>query len=130
MSWPKTALRHPGCVSHLWRCAHQQLPVAHFPPAIPLQQEVPPSTTQLFGFARPKDNFADFNSRTTAVFGETCLLPPPAETFLKQNRGKIRCLIQAVLKVVPTSARLWERGARRFVGGLCVKRLDEVSTFF
>ena len=34
-----------------------------------------------------------------------CLLPPPAGGSLKQNRGKIGCLIQAILKVVSAPAR-------------------------
>ena len=41
-------------VSHPWRCAQQQPPVAYSPPAKLLQQQVPPLTTQLFGSARPK----------------------------------------------------------------------------
>ena len=44
----------PSRVSHPWRCAHQQPPVAYSSPAQPLQRRGPPSTSQLFGSARPK----------------------------------------------------------------------------
>ena len=61
---------------------------------------------------------------------KNCLLPPPAEGSLRQNPGKIGRSIQAVLKVVPAPARLWERGARYFVVRLCVlERLDEAAMF-
>ena len=49
---------------------------------------------------------------------------------MKQNRGKIGCLIQAVLKGVSAPARFWERGARCFVGRLCLRRPDEAAMFF
>ena len=37
-SWSRTALRHPSRVSHPWRCAQHQPPVAYFLPAKSLQQ--------------------------------------------------------------------------------------------
>ena len=45
------ALRRPSRVSHPWRCAHQQPPVAYSSPAKPLQQRRPLSTSCLFGSA-------------------------------------------------------------------------------
>ena len=66
---------------------------------------------------------------TTAI--STCVLPSSAGGLLKQNRGKIGCLILVVLKVVSTPACFWERGARCFVGRfLCVRGLEEATTFF
>ena len=44
--------------------------------------------------------------------------PPSWPRSLKQNRGKIWCLIQAGRQVVSVPARFWERGARCFVGRL------------
>ena len=38
-SWSRTALRRQSRVSHPWRCAHQQLPVAYLPYAKPLQRK-------------------------------------------------------------------------------------------
>ena len=50
---------------------------------------------------------------------------------MRQNPGKIRRSIQAVLKVVFAPAQLWERGARYFVVRLYVlERLDEAAAFF
>ena len=68
----------------------------------------------------------------TAVPGEiNCLLPPPTGGSLRQNRGKIGRLIQAVLKVVSAPARFWESGARCFVVRLCVlERLGEAAACF
>ena len=45
---PKSCLQPP------WRGAQPQPRVAYFPPPNPLQQRRPPSTTQLFGPAKPK----------------------------------------------------------------------------
>ena len=58
-----------------------------------------------------------------------CLLPPPAGGSSRQNRGKIGCSIQAVLKVVSAPARFWERGARCFVGRFALG-LDEAAACF
>ena len=38
-SWSTAALRRQRRVFHPWRCAHQQLPVANFPLAKPLQRQ-------------------------------------------------------------------------------------------
>ena len=48
------AMPHPSRVSHSWRCAHQQPPVAYFPPAKPLQLRGPLSTSHFFSFTRPR----------------------------------------------------------------------------
>ena len=52
--WSRTALRRPSRVSHPWRCAQHQPPVAYSPPATPLQQRRPPSTSHFFGSTRPR----------------------------------------------------------------------------
>ena len=90
-----------SCVSHPWRCAQHQPPVAYFPQVKLLQQQGPPPTTQLFGYARPKKRILkglQFHPPgTTAVSGKIkCLLPPSAGGSLRQNPGKIGCSIQAV----------------------------------
>ena len=43
---------------------------------------------------------------------------------MRQNQGKIKCSIQAVLKVVSAPVRFWECGARFFLG------LDEAAAVF
>ena len=72
-------------------------------------------------------------SRTTAVPVRRvpCLLLPTAGGSLRQNPGKIGRLIQAVRKVIPASARFWDRGARWFVVRLCVLEQpgDELQRF-
>ena len=47
--WSRTALRRLSRVSHPWRCAQQQPPMAYFPPAKSLQRQGSPSTSQFFG---------------------------------------------------------------------------------
>ena len=95
----------------------------------------PPSTSHLFGSTRPRRQIQrrliyglKFHPRCTkTVSGDiNCLLPPPAGGSSRQNQGKIGCLIQAVIKVVPAPARFWERGARCFVVRLCV--LEQLVT--
>ena len=50
---------------------------------------------------------------------------------MRQNREKIGCLIQAVLKVVSAPARFWDRGACCFVVRLFVlEQLGEASTLY
>ena len=49
-----TALRRQSHVSHPWRCAHQQPPMAYSPPVQPLHRRGPPLTSHLFGSVRPK----------------------------------------------------------------------------
>ena len=44
----------PKSGSDPWRCTHQQSPVTYSPPAQPLLRRGPPSTSHLFGSARPK----------------------------------------------------------------------------
>ena len=61
-SWSRTALRHETRVSHPWKCAQQQPPVAYSPPAKPLQRREPPSTSRLFGSPDRRDRIEDFNS--------------------------------------------------------------------
>ena len=66
MFWPRRALRRQSRVSHLWRCAHQQPPVAYFPPAKPLQLRGPLPTSHFFCF-KPRGElqegkFIDFDS--------------------------------------------------------------------
>ena len=93
--WSRTALRRPSRVSYLWRCAQQQPPVAYFPPAKSLQQQIPPSTSHLFGSTRPKRRIQRRNiyglqfypSGTTAVF-RNCLLSPPARGLSRQNPAR------------------------------------------
>ena len=119
-SWSSTALRRPSRISHPRKRARRQPPPAYFPPVKYLQQQGPPSTTQLFGSARPKRRsvtILQFHPPgTTTVSGEiNCLLPPLAGGSLRQNPGKIGCSIQAVFKVVFVPTRFWERGARCFV---------------
>ena len=81
-SWSRTALRRPSRVSHSWRCAQRQPPVAYFPPAKPLQQQGPPWIIQLFGSARPKRRILKELQRhppgTRAVSGEIKLLAAPS----------------------------------------------------
>ena len=98
--WSRTALWRPRRVSHTWRCAQQQPPVAYFPPAKPLQQQEPPSTTQLFGSARPKRRILKgllqlHPPDTTAVSGEIdCLLPPPTKRVIETKSGQNRMFDQ------------------------------------
>ena len=54
-SWSRTVLWSLSRVSRSWRCGQQPL-VVYFPSAKPLQQQGPPSTTQLFGSTCPKRN--------------------------------------------------------------------------
>ena len=66
-----TALRRPSRVSHPWRCAQHQPPVAYFPPAKHLRQRRPYSTSHLVGSTQPKRQIYGlrfYPSRTTAVF--------------------------------------------------------------
>ena len=133
-------MQRPSRVSHPWRCAQQQLPVANSPPAKSLRQRRSPSTSHLLGSTRPRRRIQrrqiyglQFHPPgMTAVSGEiNCLLPPPAGGLSRQNRCKIGRLIQAVLKVVSATARFWDRSARCFVVGLYVlERLGEVAAFF
>ena len=132
-----TPLPKRGCPGKQRRCGAQVVSLtlgdahnhsrrcAYFSPAKPLQQQGSPSTTQLFGYVRLKRSILkglQFHlPGTTAVSGEiNCLLPVPAGGPLRQNTGKLGCSIHAVLKVVSTPARLWERSARCFVMKLCV----------
>ena len=92
MSWPTTALLRQSCVSHHWRCAHQQSPVTYFQPAEPLQRRESPITNRVFGSARPRRRILrehQFNTpRITALSGETTsFLTPSAKGSLKQNWG-------------------------------------------
>ena len=124
----------PKLCLHPWRCAQQQPPVAYFPPAKPLQWRRPPSTTRLFGSARPKRRILKGlqlrpPGTTISVSGEiNCLLHPPAGGSSRQNQDKIGCSTQAVLKVVSSPVRFWERGARCFVGRFMLG-LDEAAAF-
>ena len=54
---------------------------------------------------------------------------PPAGGSSRQNQDKIRCSIQAVLKVVSAPAHFWDRGARYLVGRF-VLGLGDASAFF
>ena len=101
----ENVLRCPNRISHPWRCAHHQPPVAYFPPAKPQRQRRSPSTSHLFGSARPRRRIQrrqmyglQFHPPgTTTVSGEiNCLLPPPAGGLWRQNRYKIGRSIQAV----------------------------------
>ena len=101
-----------------------QPPVAYFPLARPLQQQRPPSTSQLSDSTQPMRQMYGLKFHppgTTAVSGEiNCLLPPPAGGSLRQNPGKIEYLNQPVPKVVFAPACFWECGARFFAVRLCV----------
>ena len=48
---------------------------------------------------------------------------------MRQNQGKIGCLILAVMKAVPAPARFCERGARCFVEKFPLG-LDEAAALF
>ena len=107
ISWWATALRCPCHVSHPWRCAQQQPPVAYFLPLKPLRQQRLPSTSHLFGSTRSRRRIQrrqiyglQFHPTVTTADSGNCLLPPPARGSLRQNLYKTGCLIQAVLKVV------------------------------
>ena len=111
-----------------------QPPVGYFPPAWPLQRRRLPSTSQLFCSTRLRRRILrghQFNTPcTSAVSGWNQLPAPPGGGSYKHNQGKIWYLIQPALKVVSASACVWERGARWFVGRLCVRGLEEAATFF
>ena len=100
------------------------------------EQRGSPFFSRVFGSAQPKRRIlrgCQLNTpccTTTAFSGGTSFLPPPGGGPLKQNRGKIGCSIQAVLKILSVPGRFWERGPRCFVRRLCVRRLDEAATFF
>ena len=87
------------------------------PSAKPVQQQIPPSTSHLFGSTRPRRRIQGRNTYglqfhppgTTAASG-TCLLPLPAEGLSRQNQCKIGCLIQAAFKVVSAPARFGDHG--------------------
>ena len=95
------ALRRPICVSHSWRCAHQQPPVAYFPSAKRLELRGPLSTSHLFGSTRPRIRISRLRlhtSHTTAVSSRlvTFLLLPFAGGSSRQIQEKLGCLILAV----------------------------------
>ena len=133
-------LRRLSRVSHPWRCAQQQPPVAYFPPAKPLRQRKSPSTCHLFGSTRPRRRIQRRQiyelqlhpPSTTAVSVEiNYLLPSSAGGLWRHNQCEIRRSIQAVLKVVPAPACFWDRGARCFVVRVCVlEQLDKNGALF
>ncbi|CAN0419336.1 unnamed protein product, partial [Ascophyllum nodosum] len=107
------------------------------PPAKPPQQRRPPPTSQFFGSTWPRRQILRrvrlHTPRTAAVSSRrvTCLLLPIAGGLLRQNRGKIGLLIQAVRKAIFAPARFWDRGARYFVVRLYVLEQlgDELQRF-
>ena len=134
----RTALRRPSRVSHPWKCAHHQPPVAYSSPVTFLRQQEPPSISHLFGSLQPRGRIQrrkkygpQFHPPETTAASGNCLLPPPARGLLKQNPDKIGRSIQAVLKAVSAPTRFWERGVRCFAVRLWVwERQDEVAAFF
>ena len=72
-SWSRTVLRRQSRVSHPWRWAHQQPPVAFSPPAKLLQRRGLHFTSRVFGSAQPRRRIlrgCQLNTpRTTAVSG-------------------------------------------------------------
>ena len=71
--WSTTMLQRQSRVSHPWKCAHQQPPVAYVPPAKPLQRQGSPITSRIFGSSQPRRRIIrghKFNTpRTTKVSG-------------------------------------------------------------
>ena len=97
-SWSRMALRCPSHVSHSRRCGETSKATGttfdHSTLWFCQTEEPFLRTTQLLP------------PGTTAVFKEiTCLLPAPAGGSFRQNRGKVGCSIQAILKVVSVPAR-------------------------
>ena len=102
------ALRRPHRVSHLWRCAHQQPPVAYFPPAKPLQRQGLPFISRVFGSVKPRRRVLrerqPHTPCNTAASGVTSFLLPPGGGSYKQVQGIILCSILAGLQDVSVPA--------------------------
>ena len=133
MPWWATALRCPSRVSHPWRCAHQQPPMAYFPPTKPLQRRRPLFTSYLW-FCWTEET----NSRTSILYASyysSCfwwIINQQAPFWLRAietKSGQIWCSIPACRQVVSAPALFWERGARCFVGRLSLGRWVRLQRF-
>ena len=85
-------MRRPNCVSHSWKCAHHQPPVAYFSPVKPPRQRISPSTSHLFFYSTEEANCKNlWSSIPSAWYDRWKLLAAPScrrviETKLGQDR--------------------------------------------
>ena len=87
-------LRRPSRVSHPWRCAHLQPPVAYSPPTKPLRRRGSPFISRVFGSAQPRRQIhrgRQLNTPciTTAVSGGTSFLPSWRKVIQTKSRQNI-----------------------------------------